>query len=54
VKIQEAKNEDSRGLGKLKNKSNYVPKSLGKLFEDVDLKRHKIGEFGPKKEVPYA
>jgi hypothetical protein len=28
---------------------NYVPKFRGKLFEDEDLKRHKIGKFGPMK-----
>jgi len=28
---------------------NPVPKFRGKLFEDEDLKRRKIGETGPKK-----
>jgi len=33
---------------------NYVPKSRSKLFEDEHLKRQKIEEFGPMKEVSCA
>jgi len=42
MKIQEA-SED------LQNGRNFVPKFRGKLFEDEDLKRQKIGEFRLRK-----
>jgi len=43
-------NEDSRGLRRLTTWRSYVPKFRGKLFEDEDLKRRKIEEFGPRKD----
>jgi len=48
--FEKIKNEDSRGLMRLYSGSNFVPKFRGKLFEDEDLKRRKIGETGPKKQ----
>jgi len=48
-RFKETKSEDSTGLKRLTNGRNCVPKSSGKLFEDEDLKRQKIGEFGPSK-----
>jgi len=50
------KNEDSRGIKRLYNGRNSVPKFRGKLFEDEDLKRRKIGETRPMKQyhVPRA
>jgi len=42
-------NEGSTGLGRLTRGKNFVPKFHGKLFEDEDLKRRKIGETGPRK-----
>jgi len=42
MKIQEA-SED------LQTVRNSLPKFWGNLFEDEDLKRQKIEEFGPKK-----
>jgi len=54
VKIQEAKNEYSSGLKRLTNGNNFIPKSWGNLFEDEDLKRQKIGEFGHMIKIPCA
>jgi len=38
-RFKETKNEDSRGLRRLTNGRNFVPKFRDKLFEDEDLKR---------------
>ena len=40
------KNEDSRGLRRLYNERNFVPKFQGKLFENEDIKTTKIEETG--------
>jgi len=50
-RFKETKNEDSRGLIRLTNGRNSVPKFRGTLFEDDDLKRREIEEFGPRKDV---
>jgi len=42
-RLRKTKNEDSRGLRRLKRGRKFVPKFWGKLFEDEDLKRPKIG-----------
>jgi len=46
------KNEDSRCLRRLTRGRNYILEFQAKLFEDEDLKRRKIEEFGPDKRVP--
>jgi hypothetical protein len=45
-RLRKTKNEDSRVLRRLTRGRNYVPKFRGKIFEDEDLKRRKIGETG--------
>jgi len=42
------KNKDSRGLRRLTNGRNYVPKYRGKLFEDEDLKTTQNHRLGPE------
>jgi len=51
-RFKEAEIKYSRGLRRLTNGRNSVPKSQGNLFENKDLKGHKIGEFEPRKEMP--
>jgi len=46
-------NEDSIGLRRLATGRNFLPKFRGRLFEDEDHKRMKIGEFGHRKR-PHA
>ena len=50
-RLRKTKNEYSRGLRKITNGKNSIPKFWGKLFEDEDLKRRKSENLGPGLDV---